>query len=136
MTSLPESFCPSALLWVQPASWLSKHFQPLEVCFISVVTTGLLDANYLWLTATRQILGLVGLLGVFIAGVLQCFPDHSAVYCQFIAMTRVFYFAICNLSSLECLTIELHLKMSLRYKSLSQRVSLLWQNLPVTYDPC
>lgn len=130
MTPFPEPLCLSAWLIVQPASWLSKHFQLLEVCFIPVVTAGFLDASYLWPIAIRQILRLVGLLGGIYSLFFTVFSrPQCKVYCQFIAMTRVFYFAIHKLSLLECLTIELHLKMSLRCQSVSERMILLWQNL-------
>lgn len=67
MPPFPEPFCLTAWLRVQPASWLSMHFQLLEVCFIPGVTARFLDASYLWPIAIHQILTLVGLLGVFIA---------------------------------------------------------------------
>lgn len=118
----------SAQLQVWPTSWLSRHLQLQEVYFFLVLTAGLRDASCLWRTAVPQILRLVGLLGEFMDVFLQGFPYYTAQFIASLWQLPVLHFAISNLSSLKFLTIKLHLKLSLRSKSVSKRKPFRWQN--------
>lgn len=75
-----------------------------------------------------RFLDLLGFLGVFMDVFLQGFPDCTAKFIASLWQLPVFHFAISNLSSLKCLAIKLHLRLSLRPKSVAKRLPFQWQN--------
>lgn len=118
----------STLLQLWPTSWLSKHLQLLEVYFLPALTAGLHDASCLWRTAIPQILRLVGLLGGYLR---MCFYRASQTALQSLLLVYGNYqcFILPSLTfPHKCLTIKLHLKLSLRSKSVAKRIPFQWQN--------